>query len=90
MVGHAFFSKQCKVLRSFAFFCIRTLHSLRSFKFFARECCVLCVLYVLCKRMLRSLCYFTVCSLQTNVAFFVFLYVLKKRTQKNTSLFWVS
>ena len=47
----------------------------RSFTFFAKERCVLCVL-------LRSL--------QKNVAFFAFFYVLKKRTQKNTSFFWVS
>ena len=53
-VGHAFFSKECNVLRSFAFF--------------AKECCVLCIL-------LRSL--------QKNVAFFAFFYVLKKRMQKS-------
>ena len=47
-----------------AFFCKRTLHSLRSFTFFAKERCVLCVL-------LRSL--------QKNVVFFAFFYVLKKR-----------
>ena len=54
-VGHAFFSKERNVLRSFAFFCIRTLCSLRSFTFFAKERCVLRVL-------LRSL--------QKNIAFF--------------------
>ena len=43
-VGYAFFSKECNVLRSFVFFCKRTLHSL--------------------------------CSLQKNVAFFAFFYVL--------------
>ena len=47
-----------KVLRSFAFFCKRTLHSLHCFTFFAKERCILCVL-------LRSL--------QKNVAFFAFL-----------------
>ena len=71
-VGHAFFSKECNVLCSFAFFCKRMLHSLRSFMFFAKERCVL----------LRSL--------QKNIAFFVFFNVLKKRTQKNASCFWVS
>ena len=42
---------------------------------FAKECCVLCVL-------LRCL--------QKNIAFFPFFYILKKRTQKNASFFWVS
>ena len=55
-----------------AFFCNRTLGSLRSFTFFAKEPCVL------------------LHSLQKNVAFFAFFYVLKKRTQKNASFFWVS
>ena len=73
--GHAFFSKERNVLQSFAFFCKRTLHSLRSFKFFAKECCALCAL-------LRAL--------QKNVVFFALFYFLKKRTQKNASLFWVS
>ena len=57
-VGHAFYSKECNVLHSFAFFCIRTL-TLRSFTFFAKECCVLWFFYVLCKRMLHSLHSFT-------------------------------
>ena len=35
--GHAFFSKERNVLRSFVFFCKRTLHSLRSFTFFAKK-----------------------------------------------------
>ena len=48
---------------------------LRSLMFFAKERNVLCVL-------LRSL--------QKNVAFSAFFYVLKKRTQKNASFFWVS
>ena len=47
----------------------------RSFTFFAKERNVLCVL-------LRSL--------QKNVVFFAFFYVLKKRTQKNALFFWVS
>ena len=67
-VGHAFFSKECNGLHSFAFFCKRALRSLHSFTFFAKEYCVLCVL---------------LCSYQKNVAFFAFFYVLKKRTQKN-------
>ena len=58
-----------------AFFCKRTVRSLRSFTFFAKECCIL---------------YALLCSLQKNVAFFAFLYVLKKRKQKNASFFWVS
>ena len=60
-VGHAFFSKECNVLRSFAFFSkrtLRSLRSLRSFTFFAKQCCVLS------------------CSLQKNVAFFAFFYIL--------------
>ena len=49
--------------------------------------------------MLRSLHSFTffakehcvlLCSLQKKVAFFAFFYVLKKRIQKNASVFWVS
>ena len=55
-------------MRSFRFFCIRTLRSLRSLTIFAKERCVLCTL---------------LCSLQKNVVFFAFFYVLKKRTQKN-------
>ena len=47
----------------------------RSFTFFAKEQNGLCVL-------LRSL--------QKNVAFFAFFYVLKKRTEKNAAFFWVS
>ena len=66
--GHAFFSKERNVLHSFAFFCIRTLRSLCSFMFLAKECCILCVL-------LRSL--------QKNVVFFAFFYVLKKRTHSS-------
>ena len=42
---------------------------------FAKEHCILCVLLH---------------SLQKNVAFFAFFYVLKKRTQKNASFFGVS
>ena len=68
----------CNLLSSFAFFCKRMLHSLRSwrsFTFFAKECCVLCIL---------------LCPLQKNVALFAFFYVLKKRMQKNALFFWVS
>ena len=66
-----------KRMQRSAFFCV-LLHSFakeRFFTFFAKEQNVLCVL-------LRSL--------QKNVAFFAFFYVLKKRTQKNASFFWVS
>ena len=42
-VGHAFFSKEPNVLRSFAFFCVRMLRSLSSFTSFyvqnAKERC---------------------------------------------------
>ena len=54
-VGHAFFSKESNVLRSFAFFFKRTLRS------FSKERCFLCPLLY---------------SLQKNVAFFAFFYVL--------------
>ena len=47
----------------------------RSLTLFAKERNVLCVL---------------LCSLQKNVAFSAFFYVLKKRMQKNASFFWVS
>ena len=45
------------------------------FTFFAKERNILCVLLH---------------SLQKNVTFFAFFYVLKKRMQKNASFFWVS
>ena len=67
-VGHVFFSKERNVLHSFAFFCKRMLRSSRSFTFFVKERCILCVL-------LRSL--------QKNVAFFAFFYVLCKRTLRS-------
>ena len=41
-----------------------------------------------CKRMKRS--HVLLRSLQKNIAFFAFFYVLKKRMQKNASFFWVS
>ena len=41
----------------------------------AKECCVFCVL---------------LCSLEKNAVFFAFFCVLKKRTQKKASFFWVS
>ena len=72
------FAKERNVLAFFYVLCkrmLRSLRSLRSFTFFAKECCILCVL---------------LCSLQKNVAFFAFFYVLKIRTQKNASTFWVS
>ena len=46
-VGHAFFSRERNILRSFAFFCLRTLRFLRSFTFFA-------FFFVLKKRMQRT------------------------------------
>ena len=46
-----------------------------SFTFFAKDWNVLC---------------FLLSSYQKNVAFFAFFYVVKKRTQKNASFFWVS
>ena len=64
--------KEHNILRSFAFFCKRTKRSHILFTFFAKEQNILCIL-------LRSL--------QKNVAFFVFFYVLKKRTQKNALFF---
>ena len=61
-----------------AFFCVflqKNETFSRSFTFFAKERNNLCVL-------LRSL--------QKNVAFFAFFYVLQKRTQKNALFFWIS
>ena len=52
-----------------AFFCKRTLCSLRSFMFFVKECCVLC-------NLLRSL--------QKKVAFFAFFYVLNEKKAKES------
>ena len=46
-----------------------------TFYVFAKERNVLCII---------------LCSLQKNIAFFAFFYILKKRTQKNASFFWVS
>ena len=62
-----------------ATFCILLHKNVVFFAFF---------LYVLCKRMLRICVLLR--SLQKNVALFAFFYVLKKRTQKNASFFWVS
>ena len=55
---------------------------------FAKERNVLALFYVLCK----THCVLCVLlrSLQKNVAFFVLFSVLKKRTEKNASFFWVS
>ena len=55
---------------SSAFFCKRTLCSLRSFAFFAKECCILCVLLGLISRQKLEK------RTEKNVAFF-------KRTGKN-------
>ena len=87
-MGMHSFAKESNFLRSFAFFCKRTqrseffcvlckrtVRSLRSFTFFAKERCILHIL-------LRSL--------QKNVAFFAFFYILKKRMQNNASFFWIS
>ena len=52
---HAFFLKERNVLHSFAFFCKRTLRTLRSFTFFAKECCILWVLLRSLQRTLPSL-----------------------------------
>ena len=65
-------------MQRFAFFCFLLQKNETfscSFTFFAKECCILCVL-------LRSL--------QKNIAFCAFFYILKKRMQKNASFFWVS
>ena len=65
-------------MRRSAFFCVLLQKNemfSHSFTFFAKEQNVLCVLLH---------------SLQKNVAFFAFLYVLKKRMQKNASFYWVS
>ena len=61
-----------------AFFCIllqKNKTSSLSFMFFAKERNIPCVLLH---------------SLQKNIAFSAFFYVLKKRTQKNALFFWVS
>ena len=61
-VGHAFFSKERNVLAFFSVLYKRTQRSLRSFALFIKERGVLCVLLL---------------SLQKNIAFFVFFYVLR-------------
>ena len=53
-VGHAFFTKERKVLRSFAFFCILCI-LLRSLQ---KNVAFFALFYVLCKRTLRALHYF--------------------------------
>ena len=76
-VGHPFFSKEHNIL---PFFCVlfkRTKRYLRSFPFFIKECSVLCLFFLFFIIECSILCVL-LRSLQKNVAFFAFFYVLKR------------